>query len=63
MMNTKDRIAELEAEVARVLGTEDAVYVPTGTMSNQIAVRTHTEPGDAVLLDGVALEPPQHPQR
>ena len=44
-------VKELEAEVAGVLGVEDAVYVPSGTMSNQIAVRTHTEPGDAVLLD------------
>lgn len=44
-------VKELEAEVALLLGVEDAVYVPTGTMSNQIAVRTHTEPGDAVLLD------------
>src|SRR5450759_3292972 len=42
---------QLETEVASLLGVEDAVYVPSGTMSNQIAVRTHTEPGDAVLLD------------
>ena len=47
-------VKELEAEVAALLGVEDAVYVPTGTMSNQIAVRTHTEPGDAVLLDQAA---------
>src|ERR1700692_931866 len=44
-------VKQLEAEVAAVLGVEDAVYVPSGTMSNQIALRTHTEPGDAVLLD------------
>lgn len=44
-------VNELEAEVAALLGMEDAVYVPTGTMSNQAAVRAHTEPGDAVLLD------------
>ena len=44
-------VKELEAHVAELLGLEDAVYVPTGTMSNQIAVRAHTEPGDAVLLD------------
>jgi len=44
-------VNELEAEVAALLGTEDAVYVPTGTMSNQVAVRAHTEPGDALLLD------------
>src|ERR1700690_4057607 len=42
-------VKELEAEVAALLGTEDAVYVPTGTMSNQIAVRAHTEPGEGVL--------------
>ena len=44
-------VKELEAEVSALLGTEDAVYVPTGTMSNQIAVRVNTEAGDAVLLD------------
>jgi threonine aldolase len=44
-------VKELEAEVAALLGTEDAVYVPSGTMSNQIAVRTHTVPGDSALFD------------
>ena len=42
-------VLELEATVAALLGKEDAVYVPTGTMSNQIALRTHTQPGDIVL--------------
>ena len=44
-------VNRLEAAVAELLGTEDAVYVPTGTMSNQIAVRAHTQPGDGVLID------------
>ena len=44
-------VNELEAEVASLLGTDDAVYVPSGTMSNQIAVRAHTQAGDSVLLD------------
>ena len=44
-------VKELEREVAALLGTEDAVYVPSGTMSNQIAVRTHTVPGDSALFD------------
>ena len=44
-------VKRLEATVAELLGTEDAVYVPTGTMSNQIAVRAHTQPGDGVLID------------
>jgi len=43
-------VNRLEELVAGLLGKEDAVFVPTGTMSNQIAVRTHTEPGDVVLL-------------
>ncbi|WP_225729823.1 MULTISPECIES: low specificity L-threonine aldolase [unclassified Nocardia] len=44
-------VRELEAETARLLGTDDAVYMPTGTMTNQVAIRTHTEAGDAVLFD------------
>ncbi len=44
-------VAALETEVARLLGKESAVFVPSGTMANQIAVRAHTEPGDEILLD------------
>jgi len=42
-------VNRLEEQVAELLGKEAAVYVPTGTMSNQIAIRFHTEPGDVVL--------------
>lgn len=45
-------VNELEARTAALLGKEAAVFVPTGTMSNQIAVRVHTEPGDAALVEG-----------
>lgn len=41
----------LERRVAEILGKEDAVYMPTGTMTNQVAIRAHTEAGDAVLMD------------
>lgn len=44
----------LEARTAELLGKEAAVFVPTGTMSNQVGVRAHTEPGDLVLIDGSA---------
>jgi threonine aldolase len=44
-------VIELERATAEVLGKEAAMYVPSGTMSNQVAVRTHTEPGDEILLD------------
>lgn len=42
-------VLALEARVAELLGKDDAMYVPTGTMSNQTALRAHTEPGDVVL--------------
>ena len=43
-------VRALEERTAELLGKEAAVFVPTGTMSNQIAIRTHTEPGDLVLI-------------
>lgn len=44
-------VIELEERVARLLGKEDAVYVPSGTMANQIAVRSQTTPGDRVVME------------
>ncbi len=41
----------LEARTAELLGTEDAVYLPSGTMTNQVAIRCHTEPGDEIFCD------------
>jgi threonine aldolase len=41
----------LEAESAAVVGKEAAVYVPTGTMGNQLAIMLQTRPGDDVLCD------------
>lgn len=39
----------LEERVAALLGVEDAMYTPSGTMANQAAIRTHTDHGDVVL--------------
>jgi len=39
----------LEHTVAELLGKEDSIYVPSGTMSNLIGLRAHTQPGDVVL--------------
>lgn len=44
-------VNRLEERTAAVLGKEAAVFTPTGTMSNQIAIRCHTEPGDLVLAE------------
>jgi threonine aldolase len=43
-------VHKLEATVAELLGTEAALFTPTGTMANQIALRSHTRPGDEVIL-------------
>ena len=41
----------LQERVADLLGKEAALFVPSGTMSNQIAVKVHTQPGDELLCD------------
>ena len=37
--------------VADLLGKEDAVFLPSGTMCNEIAYRVHCEPGDEIIVD------------
>lgn len=44
-------INQLQDEVARLLGKEAALFVPSGTMANQIGVKVNTQPGDEVILD------------
>jgi threonine aldolase len=41
---------ELESIAAEVVGKEAALFVPSGTMGNQIAVMTHTQPGNEIIL-------------
>lgn len=43
-------VNRLEALAAERMGKEAAVYVPSGTMANLIAVMTHTRPGDEIVL-------------
>ena len=47
-------VNELERKVAEMLGMEAALFVPTGTMSNQIAVRIHCRPQDEILLESTS---------
>ena len=44
-------VLKLEQKVADLLGKEAALYVPSGTMSNQLAVNIHTQPGDELLCE------------
>ena len=43
-------VNRLQEEVAGLLGTEASLFLPTGTMANQVALRTLTRPGDDVLV-------------
>ncbi len=43
-------VNELEETVADLLGKEAAVYLPSGTMCNQIAFKVHTNPGDEIIM-------------
>jgi threonine aldolase len=44
-------VNELEREAAELVGMEAALFVPTGTMGNQVAIRTHTDRGEELLCD------------
>jgi threonine aldolase len=40
----------LQERIADLLGKEAALWLPTGTMANQVALRTLTQPGDDVIV-------------
>ncbi|GBD35247.1 L-allo-threonine aldolase [bacterium HR36] len=44
-------VRRLEERVAELLGKEAALFVPSGTMSNQICIKAHTQPGDELICD------------
>jgi len=44
-------VNRLEARAAEIFGREAAVFVPTGTMGNQIAIRLHTRQGQEIVCE------------
>jgi threonine aldolase len=44
-------VKALEEKACSLFGMEAAVFCPSGTMTNQIAIKSHTEPGDEVICD------------
>ncbi|CAN5737468.1 GntG family PLP-dependent aldolase [soil metagenome] len=42
-------VRRLQEVVAELVGTEAALFVPSGTMANQLALRSHTQPADEVI--------------
>jgi threonine aldolase len=47
-------INRLEARAAEIFGREGAIFVPTGTMGNQIAIRLHTQHGQEIICEARA---------
>jgi len=47
-------VNRLEAMAAELLGKEAALFVPTGVMGNQLAIRLHTRPGDEVIVESTS---------
>jgi threonine aldolase len=41
----------LQERIADLLGKEAALFVPSGTMGNQVSIRVHTTPGDEVIIE------------
>ncbi|QGJ70705.1 Aminotransferase class I/II-fold pyridoxal phosphate-dependent enzyme [Planctomycetales bacterium 10988] len=51
VMGDDPSILALEELVANRLGKEAALFVPSGTMSNQLGIKVHTQPGDELLCE------------
>ena len=47
-------VSALEHKLAAMFGKEAGLYCASGTMSNQIAVKTHTQPGDEIIIHQLA---------
>ncbi len=47
-------VNELEKYSAGLFGMEAGLFCPSGTMTNQIAIRCHTKPGDEVICDALS---------
>ena len=44
-------VKQLESMVAEMCGKESGLFVPSGTMSNAVALKTHTDPGDEIITE------------
>lgn len=51
VFNEDPTVNALEQKAAALFGHEAGLFCPSGTMTNQIAIKTHTQPGDEVICD------------
>jgi len=51
VFNEDPTVNELETYAAQLFGKEAGLFCPSGTMTNQIAIKVHTKPGDEVICE------------
>jgi threonine aldolase len=54
VFNEDPTVRRLEERVAALLGKEAALFVPSGTMSNQVCIKAHTQPGDELMCEATS---------
>ena len=54
VFNEEPTVNALEKKIATLFGKEAGLFCPSGTMTNQIAIKVHTQPGDELLCDATA---------
>jgi len=51
VFNADPTVNQLQQKVASLFGKEDALFFPSGTMANQVAIKLHTRPGEQLICD------------
>ena len=51
VFNEDPTVIALESRIASLFGKEAALFCPSGTMCNQVAINVHTKPGDEVICE------------
>ncbi len=51
VFNADPTVIELQEKVAKMFGKEAALYFPSGTMANQVAIKIHTQPAEQMICD------------
>ena len=51
VFNADPTVIELQEKIAALFGMEAALFFPSGTMVNQVAIKIHTQPGEQIICD------------
>ncbi len=54
VFNEDPTVNALQEKAAKLFGMEDAIFCSSGTQTNQIAIKVHTQPGDEVICDALS---------